>query len=166
VRNSKGIAFEVDRAIFEITKQNLLTLYSDIELVNGHYKSLLSNYRFPTDYFIVVYVAPPWGDALNEITGLDLRRTKPPITEIVDYVDDLYKKQPILWVTKVHQTVHPISLADLKKRFAWSALRIYDINIEGMKHGVLLDRGSVHHKGGARHQPMEARQPSSKFRPR
>lgn len=137
-RNSKGIAFEVDRAIFEITKQNLSTLSNDIELVNGDYRSLLRNYRFPTDHFIVVYVAPPWGDALNEITGLDLRRTKPPITEIVDYVDDLYKEHPILWVTQVHQTVDPISLADLKKRFDWSALRIYDINIEGMKHGVLL----------------------------
>src|SRR5216684_4206012 len=32
-KNSKGIAFEVDRAIFEITRQNLSTLYSDIELV-------------------------------------------------------------------------------------------------------------------------------------
>jgi hypothetical protein len=137
-RNSKGIAFEVDRAIFEITKQNLATLSSDIELVNGDYRSLLRNYRFPTEYLIVVYVAPPWGDALNEITGLDLRRTKPPITEIVDYVDDLYKEHPMLWVTQVHQTVDPISLADLKKKFDWSALRIYDINIEGMRHGVLL----------------------------
>jgi hypothetical protein len=58
---------------------------------------------------------------LNESTGLDLRRTKPPVTEIVDYVDDLYKEHPILWVTQVHQAVDPISLADLKKRFDWSA---------------------------------------------
>jgi hypothetical protein len=138
VRNSKGIAFEVDRAIFEITKQNLSALHSDIELVIGDYRSFLGDYKFPTDYFIVVYVAPPWGAALNEITGLDLRRTNPPITEIVDYVDDLYEEHPILWVTQVHQTVNQVSLADLKKRFDWSALRIYDINIEGMKHGVLL----------------------------
>ena len=138
MRNSKGIAFEIDRAIFEITKQNLSSLDTDIELVSGDYNSLLRNFRFPVDHFIIVYVAPPWGDALNEITGLDLRRTKPPITEIVDYVDDVYNENPILWVTQVHQTIDSSSLADLKKRFDWSALRIYDINIEGMKHGVLF----------------------------
>jgi hypothetical protein len=138
VRNSKGIAFEIDRTIFEITKTNLSSLDTEIELVNGDYRSLLRNYRFPVDYLIVVYVAPRWGDALNEITGLDLRRTKPPITEIVDYVDGVYKENPILWVTQVHQTINPISLEDLKKRFDWSVLRIYDINVEGMKHGVLL----------------------------
>ena len=138
MRNSKGIAFEADRTIYEITKQNLSSLDSGIELVHGDYRSLFRNYRFPTDYFVVVYVAPPWGDALNEITGLDLRHTKPPITEIVDYVADLYNEHPILWVTQVHQTIDPISLADLKKRFDWSALRIYDINIEGMKHSVLI----------------------------
>ncbi len=138
VRNSRGIAFEIDGTIFEITKQNLSSLDTDIELVNSDYKLLLRNYRVSVDYFIIVYVAPPWGDALSEISGLDLRRTKPPIAEIVDYVDDVYKEHPILWVTQVHQTVDPVSLADLKKRFDWSALRIYDINIEGMKHGVLL----------------------------
>jgi hypothetical protein len=138
IRKSKGIAFEIDRTIFEITKRNLSSLDMDIELVNGDYKSLLRDYRFPADYFIIVNVAPPWGDALNEITGLDLRRTTPPITEIVDYIDDIYKEHAILWVTQVHQTIDPISLADLKTRFDWSALRIYDINLEGMKHGVLL----------------------------
>jgi hypothetical protein len=138
VRNSKGIAFEIDKTIFEITKRNLSLLDMGIELVNSDYKSLLRNYRFPEDRFIIVNVAPPWGDALNEITGLDLRRTKPPITEIIDYVDHIYKELPILWVTQVHQTIESISLADLKQRFDWSALRIYDINVEGMKHGVLL----------------------------
>jgi predicted RNA methylase len=138
VRDSKGIAFEIDKTIFEITKRNLSLLDMDINLVNGDYKSLLRNYGFPVDDFIIVNVAPPWGDALNKISGLDLRRTKPPITEVVDYVDDIYKEHPILWVTQVHQTIDSISLADLKKRFDWSALRIYDINIEGMKHGVLL----------------------------
>jgi hypothetical protein len=138
VRNSKGIAFEIDETIFEIAKRNLSLLDMDIELANGDYTSLLRNYRFPLDRLIIVNVAPPWGDALNKITGLDLRLTKPPITEIVDSIDEFYKEHPILWVTQVHQTIDSISLADLKKRFDWSALRIYDINVEGMKHGVLL----------------------------
>jgi 16S rRNA G966 N2-methylase RsmD len=138
VRNSRGIAFEIDKSVFEATKKNLSSLDIDIELVNGDYSTLLRNYRFPVDCFIVVFVAPPWGDALNGTAGLDLRRTNPPVTEIVDYVDGVYNENPILWVTQVHQTVVATSLADLKKRFDWSAMRIYDINVEGMKHGVLL----------------------------
>jgi 16S rRNA G966 N2-methylase RsmD len=138
VRNSRGIAFEIDRTIFEMTKRNLTALDVDIELVNGDYRSLLNARRFPSGHFIVVFVAPPWGKALSEITGLDLRRTEPPIAEVVDHVDDVYKDHPILWVIQVHQTVDPSSMAELKNRFAWSSLRIYDINIEGMKHGVLL----------------------------
>jgi 16S rRNA G966 N2-methylase RsmD len=140
VRNSRGIAFEIDRTMFEMTRHNLASLGVgvDIQLVNGDYRSLLNAHRFPSDHLIVVFVAPPWGAGLSENTGLDLRRTEPPIAEIVDYADDVYKKQRILWVIQVHQTVDPSSVAELERRFAWSSLRIYDINIEGMKHGVLL----------------------------
>jgi hypothetical protein len=138
VRNSKGIACELDRTIFEMTKRNLASLDIDIELVNCDYRYLLNSHRFPSDHFIVVYVAPPWGDALNEVTGLDLRRTEPPVAEIVDKVEDVYKEHRILWVIQVHQTVDPSSVAELEGRFAWSLLRTYDINIEGMKHGVLF----------------------------
>jgi hypothetical protein len=138
VRNSKGIACELDRTIFDMTKRNLASLDIDIELVNCDYRYLLSSHRYPLNHFIVVYVAPPWGDALNEITGLDLRRTEPPVAEIVDNVEDVHKEQRILWVIQVHQTVEPSSLAELEGRFAWSLLRIYDLNVKGMKHGILF----------------------------
>ena len=75
---------------------------------------------------------------MNEITGLDLRRTEPPVAEIIDNVEDVHKEHRILWVVQVHQTVDPSSVAELAGRFAWSLLRIYDVNVEGMKHGVLL----------------------------
>jgi len=29
-------------------------------------------------------------------------------------------------------------LAELRQRFDWSDLKVYDINVEGMKHGILL----------------------------
>jgi len=34
--------------------------------------------------WVIVFIAPPWGDALDRTCGPDLRRTTPPITEIVD----------------------------------------------------------------------------------
>lgn len=138
VRNSKGLGFEIDKTIFEMTKRNISSLDRPIELIHGDYKSLLDTHRFPVDQFIVAFLAPPWGDALSETTGLDLQRTKPPITDIIDDFERVYEDNRILYVTQVHQNIEPISLANLKKRFDWSDLRIYDINVEGMKHGVLL----------------------------
>ncbi len=138
VRSSKGLGFEIDKTIFEMAKRNISSLDRDIELIHGDYKSLLETHRFPSDYFIVAFLAPPWGDALSETTGLDLRRTKPPVADIIDDLERLYKDNRILYVTQIHQHIEPVSLANLKKRFDWSDLRIYDINVEGMKHGVLL----------------------------
>jgi 16S rRNA G966 N2-methylase RsmD len=140
VRNSQGLGFEIDKTIFEMTKRNISICFLDrqMELINADYKSLLDTHRFPSDHFIVAFLAPPWGNALSETTGLDLRRTKPPITDIVDDFELVYKDNRILYVTQVHQHIEPVSLANLKKRFDWSDLRIYDINVEGMKHGVLL----------------------------
>src|SRR5258706_3219638 len=40
----------------------------------------------------------------------------------------------MLYVVQVQQTIEPASLAELRQRFDRSDLRIYDINVEGMKH--------------------------------
>jgi hypothetical protein len=135
---ARGIGYEADRTIFELTQRNLGLLDRPIELLHGDYKALLGTHRFPADRAIVAFLAPPWGDALSEELGLDLRRTKPPIAEIVDDFERVYGQHPILYVTQVHQRLEPDSLADLRAKFEWSELRIYDINVEGMKHGVLL----------------------------
>jgi len=140
VRDAQGIAFELDRTIFKMTSRNISFLDKPIELIHGDYRSLLPAYRFPVPHRLIVFVAPPWGDALNELTGLDLCRTRPPITDIIDDFESVYSDTPILYVTQVHQHVELASLANLQRRFDWSELRIYDINSEGRKHGVLLGR--------------------------
>lgn len=138
VKPAKGIAFEVEKTIYEMTTRNIASLTADIELINGNYKSLLARHRFPADHCIVAFLAPPWGDALSPHSGLDLARTKPPITEIVEDFERVYGGQPVLYVTQVHEHIEPNSLAALKGRFNWTELRIYDVNVEGMRHGVLL----------------------------
>jgi hypothetical protein len=140
VRNAQGLGFEIDKTIFDITTRNLhiAALDRPIALIHGNYKSLLATHRLPADQCIIAFLAPPWGEALSETTGLDLRRTQPPITEIVEDFERVYKDNRILYVIQVHQHLEPVSLAHLKQRFDWSDLRIYDINVEGMKHGVLL----------------------------
>jgi hypothetical protein len=133
-----GIACEWDPTIYELTRQNMLVLDWPIQLIQGDYRVVLSDYMFSPDHLLIVFVAPPWGDALDALTGLDLRRTQPPVATIIDDIDRTYAANPILYVTQVHQTVEPASLADLRTRFDWSEGRIYAINSEGMQHGILL----------------------------
>lgn len=138
VPGARGIAFEMDPTIFALTTRNIAALEQPIELLQGDYRALLPAYRFPAAHRLIVFVAPPWGDALNAQTGLDLRRTQPPVTDIIDFFESLYSEMPILYVIQVHQQVEPNSLAELTRRFEWWERRIYDINQEGMKHGILL----------------------------
>jgi len=50
----------------------------------------------PGDHLIVVFLAPPWADALRPDRGLHLDRTKPPILEIVHDFEQVYGAQPVL----------------------------------------------------------------------
>lgn len=138
VQGAQGIAFEFDQTIFDITGHNIAALDTTITLVHGDYRLLLHNYSLPADDLLVVFVAPPWGDALDAESGLDLRRTQPPVLEVIDFIDHVYGANPILYVTQVHQHVEPTSMKALAGHFDWAELRIYDINVEGMRQGVLL----------------------------
>ena len=135
---AKGIGFEVEPAVFDLTTQNIAHLGAPIELVNGNYKDLVRSRRHPGDHLIVVFLAPPWADALRPDTGLHLDRTKPPILEIVHDFEQVYGAQPVLYVTEVHEVNEPKALKAVEAAFDWSDLRIYDVNAPGLQHGILL----------------------------
>lgn len=135
---ASGIGFEVKSAVFDLTARNIAQLEAPIELVNGSYKDLVRSRRHPGDHFIVVFLAPPWADALRPDTGLHLDRTKPPILEIVHDFEQVYGAQPVLYVTEVHEVNEPKALKAVAAAFDWSDLRIYDVNAPGLQHGVLL----------------------------
>jgi hypothetical protein len=135
---AKGIGFEVEPAVFGLTTRNIAHLNAPIDLVRGSYKDLVKFIKYPTDHLVVVFVAPPWGDALHPVTGLHLDRTKPPILEIVRDFERVYDHQPVLYVTEVHEINEPIALKAVEAAFDWSDLRIYDVNAPGLQHGILL----------------------------
>jgi hypothetical protein len=87
---------------------------------------------------LIAFIAPPWGDALNKSTGLDLRRTTPPITEIVDFLIGIAGKNPLLCAIQVYETLDPASLVELIPRFSWFAKRIYGLNAPGQNHGLFM----------------------------
>ena len=136
--NSQGIAFESDPQVFELTHRNLTILGQRIDIVHSDYLKRLEDYRVPEDQGVVAYVAPPWGTALDEVRGLDLRRTTPPISEVIDQVVDRFPNHKMLFATQVYEKVCATSLTQIQARFDWSELRIYDINEKGRNHGILL----------------------------
>ena len=103
--NSEGIAFESDPQVFELTHRNLAALDQRIELAHGDYVRLLEERRVPEDRGIVAFVAPPWGTALDEVQGLDLRRTTPPISEVIEQIACQFPKHNILLATQVYEKV-------------------------------------------------------------
>jgi 16S rRNA G966 N2-methylase RsmD len=138
--SARGVAFELDPTICAMTRANLASadVKTPIDLRCGDYRALVLTCPVPADQFVVVFISPPWGDALDALTGLDLRRTRPSLPEILATLDGVYRDQPILYVIQVRQPLDLSALTELASQFEWSQLRIYDINIEGMKPGVLL----------------------------
>ena len=80
-----------------------------------------------------------WGTALDEKKGLDLRRTEPPITEIIGKITQTWPAHKILFATtQVYEKVNSESLRELRDNLDWSDLKVYSINDEGRNHRVLL----------------------------
>ena len=135
---AEGLGFEFEQAIFDMTTRNIASLAAPIRLVHGDYRALLGQHHFPASHRIVAFLAPPWADALSAEMGLDLGRTKPPISEIVGDFKRAYFDNPILFVIEVHEHLVPGPLADLRAGFEWSELSVYDIAGPTGRHGVLL----------------------------
>jgi hypothetical protein len=138
VPHSVGIAFESDPRVYEITKRNIERLDRTIALKHGDYESLVDSQKVAGDHAIIVFVAPPWGAALDEAIGLDLRQTMPPITEIIGHIGRKFLRHGILFATQVYEKVNPESLEELHAILDWSELRLYGLDVAGRNRGILL----------------------------
>jgi hypothetical protein len=138
VPNSEGIAFELDPQAYDLSKRNIAHLDRTIDLAQGDYETLLGDRQIAQDASVIVFVAPPWGTALDEATGLDFSATQPPITHIIDWFGRKFSDHAILFAIQVYEKISPDSLAKVQGLLDWSELRIYDINVSGRNHGVLL----------------------------
>jgi hypothetical protein len=125
--NATALGFEFDETVFALTSRNLSLLAKPIELIKGDYRDLIGERRFPAGHHLVVYLAPPWGDALSAAQGLDLGRTYPPIATVVDDFERAYPENPILYVVEAHERLVPQSLADLRTKFTDSDVQVYDV---------------------------------------
>ena len=101
--------------MFALTRANLSVVSPGIDLVHDSYDRGLRTLGEPDEDLVIVFVAPPWGRALSEGSGLDLRRTEPPVAEVID-----------------------VTTAALGQRKLLFAVQVYDINAPGQNHGLLL----------------------------
>ena len=134
----RGVGFESDALVFRLTRQNMSALALPIEVLNVDYQAGLAGLTVAKNELLIAFIAPPWGDALDRTSGLDLRRTEPPIATIVDCLLRSFPKNELLCAIQIHETVLAASLAELRARFDWSMTRIYDMNASGQNHGLLL----------------------------
>ncbi|MEP7179689.1 MAG: hypothetical protein ABI775_11405 [Pseudonocardiales bacterium] len=132
---STGLGFEADAALCRLTKQNLAALESPLEVVNIDYAAGLANVTVPGDRLVIVFIAPPLGDALDPSSGLDLHRTTPPVGQILDVLILHFPDHPLLVAIQVFERVDPASLAELTPRCDWRASRVYNLNRTGHNHG-------------------------------
>jgi hypothetical protein len=132
------VGFELDDAVFAATRENLAILGLDVELLHRDHEAGLAALDVAEQQLLIVFVAPPWGDALSARTGLDLRRTSPPVSAIIDLIARTFAGHRVLLATQVHETVVASSVADATARCDWSSLATYDIDAPGRNHGLLL----------------------------
>ena len=135
---ARGVGFESDVRVFQLTRQNIAALALPIDIVNTDYLSGLTGISAAPDDLLIPFVAPPWGDAFDRTSGLDLRCTTPPIAEIVNVLLHRFSESRVLCAIQVHEIVDPGSMAEIRSRFDWSSLRVYELNAPGQNSGILL----------------------------
>jgi hypothetical protein len=135
---ARGVGCELDPTVAQLTARNLEALSLPVTVVRCDYLTVISREAASAEQLIVAFIAPPWGEALSKDSGLDLRRTQPPITEIVDVLQSTFGCKQLLCAIQVYEVVDADSLAEVRARFEWSALRIYGLNSPGQNHGVFV----------------------------
>ena len=132
-----AVGLELDDGVFSATQRNLAVADLEVELRHADYATGLAALTVPEDALLVVFVAPPWGDALDRDAGLDLRGTAPPVPAVVDHVARTFPGRSILLATQLHERVVQASLDAVAERLAWSRRTTYDIDLPGRNHGLL-----------------------------
>ena len=82
------------------------------DLRHDSYQHGLQALGQPGEDLLIVFVALPWGHALSDRSWLDLRRTQPPVAEVINISTDVLGNNKLLFAIQLHETVEPVSLAE------------------------------------------------------
>jgi predicted RNA methylase len=138
VNATTSIGYELDDAVFELTRQNLAIVGLEVELSHEPFETALPRTSVDEDELVVVFVAPPWGNALDPVDGLDVSRTAPPVVEVVELARESFHRNKIIVAVQLYETVVANSLDAVASFCDWTARKTYDIDLAGRNHGLLL----------------------------
>lgn len=138
VPNASGVACESDPQVRALSRRNIERLHLPITLLEGDYGSVLATLEISGDRDLIAFVAPPWGNALDEARGLDLRSTEPPIIEIIRHIALTNRGRRIIFAVQVYEQLDQAPVEELRGYLDWSDMRIYDLGFQGRNHGILL----------------------------
>ena len=133
-----AVGFELDEAVAAATQRNVALLELPLVVRHEPHERGILHVQVDENELVVVFVAPPWGDALNDYGELDLRRTTPPVAEVVGRVAATFEGRRLLVAVQLYERVEPGSLSDVVDRCDWSSRELYTIDPPGRNHGLLL----------------------------
>lgn len=108
-----SVGFELDDAVYELTRRNFERIGFQPRFEHGPYQELLRPDVIPGEYLCVVLVSPPWGSAFSFVGGLDLRRTEPPVPQILTLVRERLPRHELLFVIQTHEDTVAQSVAEV-----------------------------------------------------
>jgi predicted RNA methylase len=138
VQPARSVGFEQDDAVFDLTRRNLAIMSLGIDVLHESCEQGLKRLAVPDGESIIVFVSPPWGEALDLEAGLDLGRTTPPVAAIIDLATSVFRPHNLLFAVQAYESVEAESLAEVTARFDSSALTVYDINPHAKNPGLIL----------------------------
>src|SRR5262249_2410890 len=133
-----AVGFELDEAVATVTQRNVALLDLPIVVRPEPYERGIREVQVDDDELVVVFVAPPWGDALGENGEPDLRPTRPPVAEVAGPLAVTFDRRRLLIAAQLYERVEPGSLAHVVDRCDWSSRETYTIDPPGRNHGLLL----------------------------
>jgi hypothetical protein len=135
---ARAIGFELDAQVSDLTRRNVAALGLAIDVVRRDYREGLAALSTADHDRFVVFIAPPWGRALDPVRGLDLRSTEPPVADVVQRVVESFAPRPVLCAIKLYEQSDAASVREVARLFDASEVRMYACNAPGQNHGILL----------------------------
>ena len=97
IRPDRSIGFEQDDVVFELTRRNLSIMRLGIDVLHDSCERGLKTLIVRDGELVILFISPPWGEALDLDAGLDLRRTTPPVAEIIDRATGVFHPHKLLF---------------------------------------------------------------------
>jgi hypothetical protein len=136
--HSRGIGFEQNQTVFELTRSNLTQVDATLRIENIDFRVGLAQIEVPLDHAVAVIVSPPWGHALDPIQGLDLRKTTPSVPDVLTALKRAFPDRQLTIGVQTFETLVEASVTAVRQHFDWSELHTYHSNPTGKNSGLLV----------------------------